>query len=62
MGASVARDKAVLIVWVLGNCLALGLFGFAEPVILRILGALWLAGAISLAGLVTIGGLFGEGE
>lgn len=57
-----ARDKAALIVWVLGNCLALGLFGFADLLILRILGAVWLAGAISLAGLVTIGGLFGEGE
>lgn len=57
-----ARDKAALIVWVLGNCLALGLFGFADLLILRILGAVWLAGAISLAGLSSIGYLFGEDE
>jgi hypothetical protein len=62
METSVARDKVILIVWGLGNCLALGLFGFTDLLILRILGAMWLAGAISLAGLVTIGGLFGEDQ
>jgi hypothetical protein len=62
MEAPVRHDRRVLIFWVLGNCLALGLFGFAESVVLRILGALWLAGAISLAGLMAIGGMFGVGD
>ncbi len=57
-----ARNKVVLIIWALGNGLAIGFFGFSDLIILRLIGALWLVVALSLSGLIVVGGMFGAGE
>ena len=41
--------------WVVANFLGVGLLVFAHPLVLRIVGWLWVAFAISLSGLFAIG-------
>ena len=51
------RERAWIVGWFLMNVLALLLFGFADSLILRVAGAIWLAAVVTFGSLIPLGGV-----